>query len=102
MPGLHPSSPVGEHSEETLTAEAVRMLDFARRWAPFGGGDAEDIFTSFGISSQRFFLRVQQLLAEHPSAVPNPAARSRLAAVCADRLQHPDPTGRPAPQAFIT
>lgn len=98
--GYTPSA--GQRSNDDLPAEAVRMLDFARRWAPFGGADAEDIFMGFGISSRRFFLRIQRLITQHPAAVPNPAVRDELAAVCVDRLDHPDPTGRPAPQAFVT
>lgn len=101
MPGL-PTSPAGERNEENLSSEAVRMVDFARRWAPFGGGDPEDIFTSFGISARRFFIRIQQIVSTHPSAVSDPALRERLLAVCAHRLSQPHPTGRPAPQTFIT
>lgn len=42
--------------------EAARMIDFATRWMPYGGGPAEDIVVGFGISPAQFFTRLQELL----------------------------------------
>lgn len=37
------------------------MLDFAKRWCPFGGGD-DHIFTEFGLSVPTFYRRVLALV----------------------------------------
>lgn len=91
-----------ERGESDVPAEVNRMMNFACRWAPFGGGNAEDIFMTFGVSSRRYFLRVQQIITTHPEVVTDPIMRRRIVAVCAHRLANPDPTGRPASQAFVT
>lgn len=48
------------HSE----AEAERLIDFARRWAPFGGPSEEDVLVHFGMTSRRFIERLWQVLPE--------------------------------------
>lgn len=91
-----------EPGDHDLPPEVARMLDFAQRWAPFGGGDPEDIFLSFGVRSRVYFVRLQQILLKHPAVVPDPTLRAHLIAVCADRLADPDPLGGPSAQAFFT
>lgn len=42
------------------------MLDLFRTWARFGGGSAEDIFVTFGVSEREFFHRVWSVLDDRP------------------------------------
>ncbi len=37
------------------------LLEYARRWAPYGGPRAADIFVEFGMTPSRFAERVQEL-----------------------------------------
>nr|WP_170945386.1 MULTISPECIES: hypothetical protein [unclassified Rhodococcus (in: high G+C Gram-positive bacteria)] len=37
------------------------IVEFYRRWAPFGGPPAADIFTEFGLSINQFYARHRQL-----------------------------------------
>ena len=39
-----------------------RILAFATRWLPYGGGTAEDIMVTFGTTSDIYFRRLQALL----------------------------------------
>jgi hypothetical protein len=41
-----------------IDSEQNRMLDFARLWAPHGGGPSEDIMVRFGLTSTEFFTRL--------------------------------------------
>lgn len=70
------------------------MLVFAVRWAPFGGGDAYDIYANFGVDELSFFARVVDLLnATPPPAGIDELARQRLLNVAQQRLS----TSRPDP-----
>lgn len=63
------------------------MLDFARYWAPYGGGPAEDIMVQFGLTSTQFFTRLQLLL--EPGTLPasfDADTRDELLAGCRRRL----------------
>jgi hypothetical protein len=51
--------------------EDDRMVNFALRWLPYGGGPAEDIIVEFGLSSREFFTRLDAVLR-------GPACPSRL------------------------
>jgi hypothetical protein len=48
--------------------EAERMVDFARRWYPYGGGSAEDILVEFGIGERDFFQRLADVLDSNQAA----------------------------------
>ncbi|MFT4398411.1 DUF3263 domain-containing protein [Gordonia lacunae] len=66
--------------------ERGAMLAFAMHWAPYGGGDPEDIWITFGISARTYFLRLQALLNQAlPAGVDDDTWR-RLQQLCADRL----------------
>ncbi len=44
--------------------EAEHVIEFARRWAPYGGASEEEIFVHFGMSRYRFVERLWQVIAE--------------------------------------
>lgn len=43
------------------------LLEFARRWEPFGGPSAADILVEFGMTPSRFSERLKDLRSRHPS-----------------------------------
>lgn len=44
--------------------EAERLIEFAVRWAPFGGATDEDILVHFGMTTRRFIERLWQVIPE--------------------------------------
>lgn len=69
-----------------LTVQDERLLAFAQLWAPYGGGDPEDIMVGFGLPERVFFQRLLHLLGTHPWHLDN-ATRMQLAEVSKRRLQ---------------
>ncbi|MDT2007358.1 DUF3263 domain-containing protein [Rhodococcus opacus] len=49
-----------------LDKEAEEIVQFARRWSPFGGAPAHEIFIQFGMSPTRFAQRLQEILHRGP------------------------------------
>ncbi|REE75476.1 uncharacterized protein DUF3263 [Rhodococcus wratislaviensis] len=45
-----------------VSREAEEILDFARRWAPFGGVPEDETFERFGMSTHRFKERLQHIV----------------------------------------
>ncbi|MFC0454095.1 DUF3263 domain-containing protein [Rhodococcus jostii] len=66
-----------------MTEGELAMLDFAVKWAPFGGGD-EHILPEFGVFPTVFYQRLQRLLTHHPGV--NDSVRRRLDALCTLKL----------------
>jgi Protein of unknown function (DUF3263) len=56
------------------------LLVFAIRWMPYGGGPADEIFIQFGMTPQRFYERLQEVIERHWSRI-HPATRSQLVRV---------------------
>ena len=83
----------------TLHARSTRdddlVLEFGTRWAVFGGGNAEDIFVTFGWTEARYFQRLQ-VLAGRRFSLLDASLRHRLLAVCTERLQQIDHPPHPA------
>ncbi|RRQ25292.1 hypothetical protein DK926_24250 [Rhodococcus sp. Eu-32] len=69
-------------------SEDDRIIDFALRWLPYGGGPAEDIVVGFGISPREFFARLDTLL-RGPARPPHldRAAVAALLRMCSRRLR---------------
>lgn len=66
-----------------MTKDELAILDFAVKWAPFGGGD-EHILPEFGIFPAVFYHRLQRLLHRHLSV--NDTVRRRLDELCTLKL----------------
>ncbi|MCJ0949979.1 hypothetical protein MTX37_29075 [Rhodococcus sp. ARC_M8] len=49
------------HDEEQIPREDERLINYALRWAPYGGGD-EDILPEFGLSPAIYYRRLRSLL----------------------------------------
>jgi hypothetical protein len=67
---------------DVVTREELEMLDFAVKWAPFGGGD-EHILPEFGIFPAVFYRRLQRLLAH---TTVDDSVRRRLDELCTTKL----------------
>ncbi|WP_128640550.1 hypothetical protein [Rhodococcus opacus] len=50
----------GKHPDN----EAQRLIEFAGRWAPYGGATGEEILVNFGMTSLRFVERLWQVIPE--------------------------------------
>lgn len=46
----------------TTPFDARQMMEFARTWSQYGGGEAEDIMVNFGLTEKQYFERIIQLL----------------------------------------
>lgn len=78
--------------------ERQEMVAFAVRWAPFGGGSAEDIWIRFGVSERVYFLRLRVLLQGPAPQGLDEMMWTRLRRVCDQRLAGPDDPGAPPPR----
>ena len=64
------------------------MLEFARRWLPFGGPRAGDILVEFGMTITQYELRLLVLIDSTDSRTMPEADRARLRAQLVER--HPN------------
>jgi len=48
--------------------EAERLIEFAFRWAPYGGAAEEEILVHFGMTTRRFVERLWQIIPESDCA----------------------------------
>ncbi|QQZ18811.1 MULTISPECIES: hypothetical protein [Rhodococcus] len=67
-----------------MTKDELAMLDFAVKWAPFGGGD-ELILPEFGIFPTIFYRRLRRLLTRQTDI--NDSVRRRLDDLCMTKLE---------------
>ncbi|WP_040525513.1 DUF3263 domain-containing protein [Gordonia effusa] len=67
-----------------MTDYADELIDFARRWFPYGGGSNEDILIQFGISEHEYFRRLREALTMRRL---DPAIASAIEAVAIRRLR---------------
>ncbi|KXX56334.1 MAG: hypothetical protein EOP25_02990 [Rhodococcus sp. (in: high G+C Gram-positive bacteria)] len=42
--------------------EAEHLIEFASRWAPYGGATTEEILVNFGMTTRRFIERLWQVI----------------------------------------
>ena len=66
-------------------ADHARLLEFAERWYPFGGGSAEDIFVEFGLTVDAYFERLSDALDADVGGL-SPAVHEALQRICNQRL----------------
>lgn len=78
-----------------LTKDEREVLDFARRWYPYGGGEADDILVTFGIDDTVFFTRVIKLLERHPKCIDETIATAILQVARARRYADGAQEGSP-------
>lgn len=53
--------PLLRRSAGSVIQDSARLLDFARRWEPYGGPPAEDIMIQFGLTPTAFTERIARL-----------------------------------------
>ncbi|WP_025350610.1 hypothetical protein [Nocardia nova] len=52
-------------SGKAISAEAQAKVEFAIRWAPFGGSNPGDLLVNFGVDRQRFLTLLEDGLRIH-------------------------------------
>ncbi len=78
------TDPLPATTDPLVTAAAI--VEFGRRWSPYGGGPAEDIMVEFGWTSDRYFTELEKLLSTRPPVhLPAPVVASMLD-VCRRRI----------------
>ncbi|MFE5700388.1 DUF3263 domain-containing protein [Rhodococcus koreensis] len=65
------------------------LITFARAWAPYGGGNPEEIFVTFGITPHAYFTRLAALLDSTDTKEMAQHERQALLSVCTLRLGGP-------------
>lgn len=73
-------------TRDNLPADHAEIVDFARRWYPYGGGTAEDILVEFGIGEREYFRRLAEIIDRLPSSDPESAVFAAMRSVAANRL----------------
>ncbi|MGF0312067.1 MULTISPECIES: DUF3263 domain-containing protein [Nocardiaceae] len=66
------------------TEDAV-VLDFARKWEPYGGADASEILLCFGLSVDEFRARLHRILTRKSAFDLEPDLHRRLLRYAATR-----------------
>nr|WP_241962144.1 DUF3263 domain-containing protein [Rhodococcus opacus] len=77
-----------------MTKHEIAILNFAVRWAPFGGGD-EHIFPEFGIYPNVFYRRLRRLLDR--DADLSHGVRHRLDELCTFKIANLEKPQRSKP-----
>nr|WP_083849776.1 hypothetical protein [Rhodococcus sp. JVH1] len=52
------------HKHNHTDTETEHLIEFASRWAPFGGAPAQEILVNFGMTTHRFIERLWQVIPE--------------------------------------
>ena len=75
-----------ESSAASFYARDREMVQFAKVWAPYGGGPDEDIFVTFGLTPREYFTRLTTLLPLLPAGELTPSQLRTIRTLCAERL----------------
>ncbi|MDF3312691.1 hypothetical protein P3H15_47995 [Rhodococcus sp. T2V] len=49
-------------------SEEENIIDFVKRWQPYGGPPPDEIFVSFGMTPARFIDKLRKILPEYPAS----------------------------------
>ncbi|AII08245.1 MULTISPECIES: hypothetical protein [Rhodococcus] len=58
------------------------LIDFALRWAPFGGPNDDDLLVEFGMTSRTYYNRLARALRVRPPAEVGEDIHRALLALC--------------------
>lgn len=79
------------------------VLEFARQWEPFGGGD-DFVFLQFGVEPEVFYRRLRRLLKRELERPDVPADFARLERHCSEKIaqymQHRQVVREPYPPSM--
>jgi hypothetical protein len=76
------------------------LIEYALRWAPFGGPHDDDLLVEFGMTSRTYYNRLARALRVRPSVEGGEDIHSALLDLCYQRdppLTGPTPTTSPRP-----
>lgn len=68
-------------NQHAIPQADARLLSFAIRWLPFGAASDDEIFINFGMSRQRYFLRLMEIVERFRARI-HPMTAARLAEIC--------------------
>ncbi|MGV8872805.1 MAG: DUF3263 domain-containing protein [Rhodococcus sp. (in: high G+C Gram-positive bacteria)] len=68
------------------------MVEFASTWARFGGGTTEDIFVTFGLSPDKYYQRLYDLVRTSPGLFCGDLALE-IGILCTQHLTEEIPPG---------
>ncbi|WP_207843748.1 hypothetical protein [Williamsia soli] len=84
---MYASTRIQQHiAQWTPDRYDTAMIDFALQWQFFDGGDAGDIFETFGLPERRYFQRLLNWMSDDRVPGVDDDARSRITEVCHRRL----------------
>lgn len=72
-----------------IDREDHELLSFAVSWLPYGGGPSDEILIRFGLTKERYLMRLRRIVDEHRDHIhPDTAARLREDCDAAHRAPH--------------
>lgn len=74
--------------QRTLPLDSARMIEFTRRWAPFGGGD-EYILPEFGLLPSTYYERLLAVLDSPRPIHTDRVTQMRLLDLCRQKIGLP-------------
>ncbi|MDJ0420129.1 DUF3263 domain-containing protein [Rhodococcus opacus] len=72
--------------------EDMRIIEFARRWLPYGGGTTGDLLVEFGMTPACYIARLNSILAGPTANQLDPTFRDDLRRFVSLRASRPAPT----------
>ncbi|QSE86908.1 DUF3263 domain-containing protein [Rhodococcus koreensis] len=73
--------------------EDTRIIEFARRWLPYGGGTTGDLLVEFGMTPACYLARLGKILDSPAGRQLDPQLRADLLTFVATRTPTQHPTG---------
>ena len=68
------------------------IVAFAKVWVPYGGGSDADIFVTFGLTPEQYFIRLATFLGSPPAGELTSAQRRTIRKACDQTPRaHPEP-----------
>ncbi|MFD9664900.1 DUF3263 domain-containing protein [Rhodococcus sp. NPDC059968] len=72
--------------------EDMRIIEFARRWLPYGGGTTGDLLVEFGMTPACYIARLDSILTGPTANQLDPNFRDDLRRFVSLRASRPAPT----------
>lgn len=77
---------------EDSALEDLRIIEFARRWLPYGGGTTGDLLVEFGMTPACYLAKLESILAGPAANQLDPNFRDDLRRFVSIRTSQPAPT----------
>ena len=77
--------------DDYSSLEDMRIIEFARRWLPYGGGTTGDLLVEFGMTPDCYLARLDSILAGPRAEELDPTFRDDLRRFVSIRTSQPAP-----------